>query len=229
MIKNVLLDLDDTILDFKMSERVALTKALTELGVTVTDEIVSKYSAFNISQWKRLELGEITREEVKINRYKLLFDELGLSLSPELTTQLYEKYLAQKHFFIEGAEEMLKDISKSYDLYLVSNGTKKVQQGRLKSARIAPMFKSIFVSEDVGNEKPIIDFFNYVFNTIPNFDKKQTVIIGDSLSSDIKGGINAGIKTIWYNPHNTPNTSSLTPDYEISSLSQISNILQNIK
>ncbi len=226
MIKNVLLDLDDTILDFKMSEKVALTKALTELGINVTDEIVSKYSACNISQWKRLELGEITRDEVKLNRFKLLFDDLEITLSPSLATPLYEKYLSQRHFFIEGAEQMLKDISQSYDLYLVSNGTKKVQQGRLKSAGITQMFKGIFVSEDIGTEKPNIDFFNYVFDTIPNFDKKETVIIGDSLSSDIKGGINAGIKTIWYNPRNTQNTTSLTPDYEISDLNQISRLLE---
>ena len=227
MIKNVLLDLDDTILDFKLSEKTALTKTMAELGVVATDEMISKYSAYNISQWKRLERGEISRNEVKVNRYRLLFDDLGLDLSPELATKTYEKYLAQRHYFIDGAKQMLETLYQGYDLYLVSNGTKKVQQGRLESAGIIPMFKGIFVSEDIGAEKPSVDFFNHVFNS--GLDKKKTVIIGDSLSSDIQGGINANIKTVWYNPHHTDNSSNIIPDYEISDLKQIISLLQTME
>lgn len=228
MIKYVLIDLDDTILDFKMSEKVALTKTLSQLGVDVNEQIVNKYSTYNISQWKRLELGEITREEVKINRYRLLFDYMGVDLSPELATKMYEDYLAQGHYFIDGAKELLEKIYNDYELYLVSNGSKRVQQGRLKSAAISQMFKEIFVSEDVGIEKPSIDFFNYVFSRIQNFDKAEAIIIGDSLSSDIKGGINAGIKTIWFNPKHNVNNSNLKPDFEIDSLKKLPDLLRKI-
>lgn len=226
MFKTVLFDLDDTIFDFKKSESVALSKTLIELGIEPNDYIISRYSQYNISQWKRLELGEISREEVKINRYRLLFDELGLDASPELATSIYEKNLAVGHFFIDGAEQLLESLYGKYNLYLVSNGTKKVQDGRIASAGISRYFNDIFISEVVGVEKPSIDFFNYCFARIPDFDKKKAIIIGDSLTSDIKGGINSGIKTIWYNPEQLKNTTEFIPDYEIAELSEITDILK---
>lgn len=227
MLKTILFDLDDTILDFKKSERAALTKTLKELDIEPTERILSQYSKYNISQWKRLELGEISRAEVKVNRYKLLFDEFNIDAAPELATAIYEKHLAVGHYFIDGAPEMLENLYTSYDLYLVSNGTKKVQDGRLASANITQYFKDIFVSEAVGFEKPSIKFFEYCFDRIPNFNKAQTVIIGDSLSSDIKGGINAGIKTIWFNPHHQQNNTALIPDYEIYTLNEIISCLSD--
>lgn len=226
MIKTVLFDLDETIYNFKMAERIAVSKTLRELGVEPTDYVVSQYSKYNQSQWKRLELGEITRQQVKENRYQLLFDELGVDISPKLATTIYEKNLAQGHYFIDGAEEMLKSIYKDYDLYLVSNGSKNVQDGRLASSGIAKYFKGIFISEVVGFDKPNIEFFNICFNSIPNLEKEKTVIIGDSLSSDIKGGNNAGIKTMWFNPNNSDNTTNLRIDLEIHSLSEIKNALK---
>ena len=201
MIKTVLLDLDDTILDFKMSERVALTKTLNELSIEPTEEIIKKYSKYNISQWKRLELGEISREEVKVNRYKLLFDDIKVDVSPQKATAIYEENLAHGHYFVDGAKEMLYSICNDYNLYVVSNGAEKVQDGRMKSADINDCFKGIFVSEVVGFEKPNVEFFNKVFSQIENFNADEAVIIGDSLSSDIKGGKNAKIKTVWFNPN----------------------------
>lgn len=225
MFKTILFDLDDTIFDFKKSERTALTKTLIKLNVEPTEYIINQYSKYNISQWKRLELGEISRDEVKINRYKLLFDELGLDISPQLATSIYEENLAVGHFFIDGAVSVLEKLYKCYDLYLVSNGTKKVQDGRLASANISHYFKDIFISETVGFEKPNTEFFDYCFKRIPNFNKSEAIIIGDSLSSDIKGGIHAGIKTMWFNPHNQKNNTILHPDYEIHNLEEITNIL----
>ena len=229
MIKNIFFDLDDTILDFKMAERVALSKTLRELGVEPTDYIISQYSKYNISQWKRLELGEITREQVKVNRYQLLFDELGLDLSPQKATAIYEEKLCVGHYFIDGALEAIMELYENYNLYLVSNGTKRVQNGRLASADISKYFKGIFISEVVGVEKPSIKFFDYCFSKIEGLKKEETIIVGDSLSSDIKGGINAGIKTMWFNLRNEQNNTDLKPDYEIHTLSQISEILKTIK
>lgn len=190
MIKTVLLDLDDTILDFKMSERVALTKTLNELSIEATEEIIKKYSKYNISQWKRLELGEISREEVKVNRYKLLFDDIKVDVSPQKATAIYEENLAHGHYFVDGAKEMLYSICNDYNLYVVSNGAKKVQDGRMKSA-------------------------------------DETVIIGDSLSSDIKGGKNAKIKTVWFNP-NGLEYDDIVPDFQISSLDEIKPLLATL-
>lgn len=225
MIKNILFDLDDTILDFKMAERVALTKALNELGISVDDYIVSQYSKYNISQWKRLELGEITREQVKVNRFKLLFDELKLDLSPERATALYEDNLCIGHYFMDGAPEILEELSVNYNLYLVSNGAKRVQDSRLASAGISKYFKGVFISEVVGCEKPNREFFDYCFSQIQDFKREETIIIGDSLSSDIKGGINAGIKTVWFNHRGDDNSNDITPDYVVKHLSEIKAVL----
>lgn len=229
MFKTILFDLDDTIFDFKKSERAALTKTLIKLNVEPTQYIINQYSNYNISQWKRLELGEISREEVKVNRYKLLFDELGLNISPQLATSIYEKNLAVGHYFIDGAVDMLEKLYQIYELYLVSNGAKKVQDGRLADANISHYFKDIFISETVGFEKPNKEFFDYCFERIPNFNKNETIIIGDSLSSDIKGGIYAGINTMWFNPHNQQNDTNLHPDYEIHSLYEAIKILNDYK
>lgn len=227
MIKTVLLDLDDTILDFKMSERVALTKTLNELNIEPTEEIIKKYSKYNISQWKRLELGEISREEVKVNRYKLLFDDIKVDASPEKATAIYEEHLAHGHYFVDGAKEMLYSVYNDYNLYVVSNGAEKVQEGRMKTADINHCFKGIFISEVVGFEKPNVEFFNKVFSQIENFNADEAVIIGDSLSSDIKGGKNAKIKTVWFNP-NGLECDDIVPDFQISSLDEIKPLLATL-
>lgn len=126
MVKTIFFDLDDTILDFKLSERIALSKTLRELGITPDDNMLERYSIINLQQWKRLELKEITRAQVKVSRYKILFDEFNIDASPELATAIYEQKLACGHYFLDGAPEMLERLYKDFDLYLVSNGAEKV-------------------------------------------------------------------------------------------------------
>lgn len=220
MIKNILFDLDDTIFDFKRAERIALSKTLAELGVTPDDRILSRYSEINISQWKLLEKKIITRDEVKVRRYELLFEEFGIDLSAERTTALYEKNLGIGHYFIDGAEEMLQRLYKDYRLYLVSNGATAVQKSRIASSGIEKYFQNIFISQEIGYDKPAKEFFNKCFEQIEDFSKKETIIVGDSLSSDIQGGINAGIKTVWFNPRHLE-FDKIKPDYEISSLDEL--------
>ena len=140
MIRTVLLDLDDTILDFHKAEAYALSGTLRVLGIEPTPETVERYSAINAEQWRRLENGEITRQEVLTTRFSLLFHELGVSRSPDLAQQEYEGRLSRGHYFIDGAVEMLESMSRRYALYLVSNGNLRVQQGRLKSADISHFF-----------------------------------------------------------------------------------------
>lgn len=228
MIKNILFDLDDTILDFKKAERVALTKTLKTMGIPVNENILTRYSEINISQWKRLELGEISRGEVKVNRYRLLFEEFGINASPNKATEIYEDNLCFGHFFIDYAEELLDKLYGKYNLYLVSNGAKRVQDGRLKSAGISHYFENIFISEVVGTEKPNKAFFDFCFSKIKDFNPSETIIVGDSLSSDIKGGVQSGIKTVWFNPHNQENATDIVPDYEIKKLEQVFGVLTKL-
>lgn len=228
MIKNILFDLDDTILDFHKAERNALIKALESIQIYPDEKIISRYSQLNLAQWKLLEKGEITRSEVKIRRYRLLFEEFNLNHSPEAAAKYYEYYLSQGHYFISGAEETLKKLSESYRLYIVSNGTSVVQKSRIASAGIAAYMTDIFISEDIGFNKPSIDFFNFCFSKIEHFKKEETIIVGDSLSSDIAGGKNAGILTIWFNPSKEKSSEKISADYEISNISDIFSVLKNI-
>ena len=222
----VFLDLDDTILDFHRAEDVALRKTLTSLGLTPTDAMVARYSAINDACWKRLERGEMTRNEVLTKRFALFFDELGVSFDPEETWRRYEANIGEGGFLLEGARELLEELCETYDLYAVSNGTATIQDRRIANADIAHYFKAIFISQRVGYNKPDKRFFDCCFAELPPFDKARTAIIGDSLTSDIRGGKNAGIPTIWYNPHNHTAEGDCRPDYEVTSLDMIPLVLE---
>lgn len=228
MIKTVLLDLDDTIFDFHKAEKIALIKALKQLNISTDEKILERYSQINAEQWKLLEQGKLNRQEVKVRRYKLLFDEIGVDKSPRKATKIYEQNLAVGHYFIDGAEEMLKKLYKKYSLYIASNGAVKIQKGRIESSGIEKYVKDIFISEEIGFNKPNIEFFNYCFSKIPDFKKDETIIIGDSVTSDIQGGKNAGIKTVWFNPKGIKNDSDIIPDYEIKGLSEIYSLVSKI-
>lgn len=227
MIKYVLLDLDDTILDFKRAEAVAIRGALCGLGIIPADDTVALYSRINAEMWKKLERGELTREQILVMRFKILFDRLGLDASPSEAKALYEDLLGRGHYFIDGAEDFLEKAYKKYSLYLVSNGTARVQDGRIRSAGIAGYFKNIFISEKIGFVKPDRRFFEACFKRIPDFDKAAAVIVGDSLSSDIAGGKNAGILTCHFNPDGV-RYDALRPDYEIKKLSELTALLERL-
>ena len=239
--KNIFIDLDDTILDFKKAEQIAVSKTLEHFGIKATQENVDRYHELNAMHWKQLEKGLITRSQVKIGRFKSLLAELSVSnpiandLDPRELAKYYEHALSIGHYFINGAEDFLKTASKRYNLYLVSNGTASVQKGRIKSAKIGKYFKKIYVSEDIGYNKPSKEYFHYCFADILGQSqstctddrlsalkmvKDETVIIGDSLTSDILGGNNAEIRTVWFNPNGLENTEGVNPDFEIKRFSE---------
>ena len=228
MIKFVFLDLDDTLLDFHKAEKAALSTALTHFGISPEENILDRYHEINKAQWERLERGELTREQVKTERYRILFSELGIDISPAEFTHYYESRLGIGHWFIDGAEELLEALYGKYSLFLASNGAKKVQDSRLDSAGIKKYFDNIFISEQIGSNKPDKGFFDKCFSEISGFEKSQAVIIGDSLTSDIKGGKNAGIKTIWFNRNRCENRTDIIPDFEVSALSQIPDLLEHM-
>lgn len=227
MIEFLLLDLDDTILDFHKAEHIALSKTLRTFGLEPTEAVLSRYSQINKAHWERLERKELTRSQVLVGRFAQLFQEAGISVNPEECAALYESNLSIGHYFLPGALEALESLSKKYKLYLVSNGTAKVQAGRLKSANISRFFEIVFVSQEVGADKPDILYFDRCFAQIPGFDKKKAIIVGDSLTSDIQGGHNAGILTCWVNP-NHKIADKIKPHYEIESISQLEALLQTL-
>ena len=228
MIRNVLFDLDDTLFDFHKAEKIALTKTLVHFGIDPTEETLALYSTINAAHWKRLDLGEISREEVKVGRYRELFKTIGVECDPVKATAYYESMLAIGHYFMPGAPELLEELYGKYRLYIVSNGTAKVQEGRVGSSGIAKYMDGIFISQILGANKPDKQFFDICFAEIPDFSLSETVIIGDSLSSDLKGGINAGITTVWFNPKGIENDSDIKPDYTIKELSEVPGLLSQI-
>lgn len=227
-IKTILFDLDNTLFDFNRAERGALIKTLERLGIEPTDAIVKRYSEINLSQWKLLEQGRLTRDGVKQRRYRLLFEELGVDCDPQKANAVYEEQLAIGHYFVEGAPGLLEALYGHYDLYLVTNGTAKVQYGRLQSSGIEKYFKNIFISEEIGYDKPSREYFEKCFSQIPDFCKEETIIVGDSLSSDIQGGKNAGIITVWFNPSAALNDTPILPDHEIHKLSEMEKLLSSL-
>lgn len=223
---SIFLDLDNTILDFTWAEKRALFQTLSELGIEPTEELRQRYVAWNIHCWEQLEDGKMERDEVLWRRFALLFEELGLPLDGREATLRYEGLLHEGHRFIPGAEELLKTLSPLHDLYLASNGVASVQHSRIASAGIAPYFKDIFISEELGAVKPQRAFFDACFARIPGFDPARALMVGDSLTSDIRGGINAGIKTCWLNYNGKPGRAEIRPDWEIRTLSELPGLIE---
>jgi 2-haloacid dehalogenase len=217
----IFFDLDNTLLDFDWAERRALSAVLRGVGVEPSDELLQRYHEINRSQWELMEDGVLTREQVLLRRFELLFEERGISASAPEIRDDYEARLAWGHRFIPGAQELLDALKGKYRLFLASNGTASVQEGRLRSSGIRPYFEAVFVSEELGAEKPSREFFLRCFRQISGFDPSRALIVGDSLSSDIRGGINAGIKTCWFNPSGAAGRSDIHPDYEIRTLSEL--------
>lgn len=222
----ILFDADDTLFDFKRSEHEAVKDCLTLVGLPTEDEIIEKYSEINKSYWKMLERGEITKKDLFIARWKTFLDHYELyNADAELIANHYLTQLSQKCYLLDGALELCQRLSEKFRLYIVTNGYARVQHGRFDKSVLRQYFENMFISEEMGAEKPSIEYFNAVFSRIPDFDKEKSIIIGDSLSSDIKGGIVAGIDTCWYNPKGqlVPDNMSIT--YVINDLNEIDNIV----
>ena len=228
MIKFLFLDLDDTILDFKKAEYIAIGKTIADFGVEPTDEVRHRYHLINKWHWEQLELGTMTRAEILVGRFKVLFDELGVTVDAEKVARTYEKNLGTGHWFLPGAEEAVASLSKKYRLFLASNGTASVQKGRMTSANLYRFFEQVFVSQELGHNKPSKEYFDAAIARIPGFDPEKCLMVGDSLTSDILGGKNAGLRTVWVNPAHAPARPDIVPDYEIESLSQLEELLETL-
>ena len=228
MFEFLFLDLDDTILDFKKAEHIAIGKTLSQFGLEPTPEVCSLYSRINREHWERLERKELVREQVLTGRFEVLFRQMGIQVDPVQVARTYEANLGVGHYFLPGAEEAVKSLHKKYRLFLASNGTAKVQAGRLDSSGIRPYFEKIFISQEVGVNKPALEYFTRCFQQIPGFDPEKAMIVGDSLTSDILGGINAGIATCWVNPTGKTGREDIKADYEIPALSALENLLEKI-
>lgn len=223
--KTLLLDADDTLFDFKACEREALRLTFQKYGFPLNDEISQQYAEINKALWKRYELGELDRNTVIYSRFGMLFKQIGIENDGTAFEDDYQELLGMQHFMIDEAKEVLTYLQGKYELYIVTNGVTVTQHRRLRESGVDRYVKQIFVSEETGYQKPMKEFFDYCFKRIGNIDLSRTLIIGDSLSSDILGGNNVGIDTCWYNPDALVNHTSARVDYEIRNLSELYDIL----
>ncbi|MFD6506203.1 MULTISPECIES: YjjG family noncanonical pyrimidine nucleotidase [Bacillus] len=226
--KTLLFDVDDTLLDFQKAEKIALRMLFEEKGLLLTDEIEDRYKKINKSLWDSFEKGEIARNEIINTRFSILFKEYGEEVDGILFENNYRSYLEEGNQLMQGAFEFINQIQSKYDLYIVTNGISKTQDKRLRNAGLHSLFKDIFVSEDTGFQKPMKEYFDYVFERIPNFVSEEGLIIGDSLSADIKGGYVAGIDTCWFNPEKKSNDSEIMPTYEVHNFEELYALLKQL-
>ena len=216
--KFLLFDLDHTLLDFDAAEDIALTQLLEEEGVEDIQTYKDYYVPMNKALWKDLEQKKITKAELIKTRFAKLFAHFVIEKDGAYLAERYQFFLSKQGQTFPGVEDLLKKlISKGYELYAATNGITYIQTGRLEQSGIVPYFKEIFISEQLHTQKPDAEFYEKIGARIPNFDKNQTLMIGDSLSADIQGGNNAGIDTIWYNPHHLENKTQAQPTYEVDS------------
>ena len=200
----LLFDADETLLDFPLAESTAIKSVCEKFGIKYSQDIFRTYSGINLALWKQFEKGLVTRDIIKIRRFEQFAEVIGTSASPKEMADFYITALSLCATPLDGAEELCRELSDKYDMYIVTNGLTPVQKSRLKKCGLLPFFKGVFISEETGSQKPEKAFFDFVFRRIPEKDTSKICIIGDSMSSDILGGINAGIDTCFYNPSNKP-------------------------
>lgn len=224
MYTSIFLDIDNTLLDFNMAEAVAVRKVLQQHSLPSDDNAVKTYSDINRMYWERFEKGEIPKSAIFEGRFKTLLETFGMSGDVSALSKDYCENLSEGYFKVNGAMELLEYLKqKGYKLYATTNGLSSTQFKRIKNSGIEPYFDTIFVSEQAGHQKPEKEYFEYVIDHIPEKDKTKMLIVGDSQSSDILGGINSEIDTCWYNPTGTK--AKYNSKYEISSLKELKNLL----
>ena len=226
-IRAILWDVDGTLLDFAAAEKAAIQKLFGEFGLgECPDDMAARYSVLNDGYWKRLERGEITKAEVLVGRYRDFFSELGID--PALAEPFNARYqiaLGDTVVYRDDSLNLVKSLHGKVKQYVVSNGTVIAQTKKLERSHLGEWMDGIFLSEQLGAEKPSPRFFEQVFAALPDIPKEDMLIVGDSLTSDMQGGLNAGVPTCWYNPKGLPRPEGMAIDFEIQDLHQIFELL----
>ena len=227
MIRVILWDIDGTLLDFAAAEREAIRGCFATFGLgECTDEMLARYSVINRQHWEKLERKELTKPQVLIGRFEVFFAEEGLVADCAAFNDEYQIRLGDTVCFHDDGYELVQQLKGRVRQYAVTNGTKVAQQRKLRNSGLDVLLDGVFISEDIGAEKPDIAFFHPVWETIGPYEPDEVLIVGDSLTSDMQGGNNAGIRCCWYNPKGVPAPEHLKIDYNIRDLREILTILE---
>jgi len=219
----LLIDADDTLFDYSLAENKALRSTFEQFGQAYCSQYLQIYQVFNRQVWEGYERGEISTSELRLTRFRLLFDKTSISIDPQDFSQHYLDNLAQASDLFPGVVDVLQALSGHFHTALVTNGLKDVQRLRMEHSAIRPFIEKIFISEELGIAKPADGFFEAVFREIGFPAKADVLIIGDSLTTDMQVGISYGIDTCWFNP--AGKTSSLPVTYRIKNFTQLLEIL----
>ncbi len=223
--KCLLFDADGTLFDYDKAEAKALQQSIEQIGCQYERKYLAEYRRVNKKIWDEFEQGKVTQEVLKVKRFELFLKGMKVDVQPEKFSQRYLGNLAKGDYLIEGAEETVKALSSKYRLAIITNGLKEVQRSRLEKSRIGGYIEEIIISDEIGVAKPEAEIFEVAFAAMGYPRKEDTLIIGDSLSSDIKGGYNYGIDTCWYNPQKKERKAGLGIVYEISKLAELREVL----
>lgn len=227
----ILLDSDETIMDFQAAQRHALSSALAQYGWPYDKDIHDIYEQINQRAWKEFERGEITKEQLRILRFQRFFKRMGWQeKAKELGYgefhKVYMGYLGECADLLPGALEFVRDMSREGRIYILTNGFLETQRNRFGISPVTKYISGIFVSEETGFQKPQKEYFDYVFSHIEGFEKKKAIMVGDSLSSDIKGANQAGVKACWYNPRRAVNDGTASADYEVQNYDELRAVIR---
>ena len=224
--KTILFDADGTLYDFDKAAVEALKSSFNKYNIEWTTERFKIYEEVNKKIWNDFEKGLITTKEIKTERFKRFFNVIRVKNIDSIQfSKDYLEFLSQNNYLLDGAEDIVKWSSEKFELAIVTNGLASVQNPRFKNSELRKFFKHIIISEEIGFAKPKSEIFDHTFELFNNPNKESVIIIGDNLTSDIKGGVDYGIDTCWFNPAKVENTSGIITTYEISNLNEFKNIL----
>ncbi|XYJ08853.1 YjjG family noncanonical pyrimidine nucleotidase [Telluria sp. B2] len=217
-----LFDLDDTLLDFRASELLSFERTLRALGLQgSTDSLFQHYQAFNLALWRSFEAGTVTKDFLKVERFRQTFQAAGLDLDPEAASRLYLEALPQTVVLVDGARQLCEALAGIGELGIITNGVDHIQQRRIASSGLGEYISFVATSEACGHAKPDSRFFDYAARMARGFSREATVIVGDRLDADILGANLFGIDSCWFNPEGLANTSQATPSCEAASLREV--------
>ncbi|WP_461615692.1 YjjG family noncanonical pyrimidine nucleotidase [Clostridium sp. Marseille-QA1073] len=223
----IIFDADDTLFDFRKSERHAFKNTMVEFNIKYDENYHLKiYSDINTAIWKEFEDRLITQKELKIERFKRLSDKLNINFNEVEFAKSYMKHLSFASFLYDDSMDLIESLHKNYRLSIITNGLTEVQDNRIRKSAIAKYFEDIVISEEVQVSKPDSKIFEIALNNMKYTDKSKVLMVGDSLTSDIQGGINFCIDTCWFNPDKITNKTEMKPNYEISNLMELKDILR---
>lgn len=228
MIQAILWDVDATLLDFHAAERTAILKLFRQFHLgECSDAMLQRYAKINRGYWERLERGELTRDQVLVGRFQEFFEKEGLDVSTApVFNEAYQQALGDTIVYCDDSYQIIDSLRGKVKQYVVSNGTIVAQEKKLRLSGLGALMDGIFLSEELGVEKPNKAFFDKVFEEIGDIDRDAMLIVGDSLTSDIRGGNNAGIRTCWYNPGHAAQIEGVHVDYEITDLHEVYDLLK---